>query len=496
MINWGITSGSHDAALTVMQDDKILFASHSERFSGIKNDKILNSKLLEYALNFGYPDKIYFYENVLNKKIRQFFSGQYELLFNTPFQDVEEKLIKDISIERKIKFTPHHLSHAASGYFTSNFNDATILVIDSIGEWDTTTIWSAKNKRIKKRWRAKYPNSLGLFYSAMTQRIGLKPNEEEYILMGMSALGNPEKYYEKIKNDFFKNSSEYFVLSKNLHRGCNDWLTEIDLTHSFDIAAATQKIFEEEVIKLAKLAKKFNNSNNLILSGGCALNCVANSKIMDLGLFNNVWIMPNPGDAGSSLGCILAHTKQKVSWINPLLGYNIPGQYPINDIITEICQNKIVGVACGPAEFGPRALGNRSILADPRGEDIKNIVNKIKQREPFRPFAPVILEERVNDFFEMPKNVEVSPYMQFVAKCRYPDKFPAIVHYDNTSRVQTVNEKEFPDLYKLLKKWNGFSGCPMLLNTSLNIKGNPLVNSEKDANDFETLYNLKVLRGI
>lgn len=489
MIEWGISSGSHDAALSVIKNNKLIFASQSERFSGKKNDKELNLSLIEYGLTFGYPDEIYFYENPLLKKSRFLFSGQYDFIFNkNPITDLSEKLNLCGVSNIKIKSTSHHLSHAAGGYYTSKFRDAVILVIDAIGEWDTTSIWHGENNSIKKLWSCSYPNSLGLWYSAMTQRIGLKPNEEEYILMGMACLGDPEKYYNIIRKYFFHNSKNLFKLKRNLHRGCKDWLNDKNLYYNYDVAAATQKIFEEEILKLVYYAKKISNSKYLILSGGCALNCVANSKIVKLGLFDDIWIMPNPGDAGSSLGCILAHKKRHIDWMGALLGYNlydVVAVYPLDEILNELLTNKIVGAAVGRAEFGPRALGNRSILADPRGNNIKDLVNKIKKREAFRPFAPAILEEYVLDYFEMPGNISSSPYMQYVAKCKYPDKFPAIVHFDNTSRVQTVNEKIYPDFYKLLKAWYEKTGCPMLLNTSLNIRGKPLVNDYLDAREFQ-----------
>lgn len=488
MINWGVTSESHDASLTVLDSESILFASHSERFSKIKNDKFLHPNLIKYALEYGVPKNIYFYENPCKKFIRQMWAGQWKFLWEPSIKFKLYNTFKDL-INADIKWVNHHRAHAAAGYYTSSFSEATILVVDAIGEWTTTSIWSGKGKNFKRLWSSNYPNSLGLWYSAMTQRIGLKPNEEEYILMGMAALGDPAKYYFEIRKTFFK-SADTFKLTHNLHKGCWWWLPDEDLEYNADVAAATQKIFEEEYEKLVLLSKKLNNSNNLVLMGGCSLNCVANSKISKH--YHNLWIMPNPGDAGSSLGAASIGWGDFVDWQTPLLGYQIPGPYPIDEIMDELLKNKIVGVASGRAEFGPRALGNRSILADPRGIDIKDKVNLIKNREPFRPFAPAILEEWAGDYFEMPKNVDKSPYMQFVAKCKYPDKFPAITHIDGTSRVQTVNKRDYPEFYELLSKWYEKTGCPMLLNTSLNIKGQPLINDEEDVKNFIALNNLKV----
>jgi carbamoyltransferase len=224
--------------------------------------------------------------------------------------------------------------------------------------------------------------------------------------------------------------------------------------------------------------------------GGVALNCLANRNLGNY--FDNIWIMPNPGDAGSSLGsAALAYGKQ-IHWKNAFLGHDIPGAYPIDSIIHELVVNKIVGVASGRAEFGPRALGNRSLLADPRGPEIKDRVNEIKRRQQFRPFAPVILEECVNDYFEMPQNYTTSSYMQVVARCRHPDQFPAIIHVDGTSRVQTVSKDCGSGIRQLLERWYVETGCPMLLNTSLNIRGEPMVNDRADADRFEQLYGVKV----
>ena len=280
------------------------------------------------------------------------------------------------------------------------------------------------------------------------------------------------------------------LFRSNLHRGCNWWHDSDDTLDAYAVAAATQKVYEEEFEKLLVRAKNMDPyQDNLVLMGGCALNCSANHIAKKH--FNNVWIMPNPGDAGSSLGAIAANNRRKLKWNGPYLGESIDGPYPINKILTELHKTGIVGVANGPAEFGPRALGNRSLLADPRGRDIKDRVNEIKQRQKFRPFSPVILAEYARDYFEM--SWEDSPYMQYTSRCKYPDEFPAIVHADGTSRVQTVTYDQHPGLYTLLRKWYRETGCPMLLNTSLNIKGMPMVNDINDAYAFEEKYGVKVV---
>jgi carbamoyltransferase len=240
-----------------------------------------------------------------------------------------------------------------------------------------------------------------------------------------------------------------------------------------------------------KRAKDFGWSNNLVYGGGVALNCGINRYLGDY--FDNIWILPNPGDAGSSLGAAALAFGSRIHWDSPYLGHNIPGEYPVNSVLDVLLTDRIVGVASGRAEFGPRALGNRSLLADQRGSDIKDRVNEIKRRQKFRPFAPVILEEFADEYFDMPRGWSTSPYMQTVARCKRPGEFPAICHYDETSRVQTVSKECKSGIRELLEKWLVMTGCPMLLNTSLNIRGEPMVNDRADADRFEQLYGVKVL---
>jgi carbamoyltransferase len=223
--------------------------------------------------------------------------------------------------------------------------------------------------------------------------------------------------------------------------------------------------------------------------GGVALNCLANRRLGQW--FENIWIMPNPGDAGSSLGAAALAYGKKLNWQDAYLGHCILGNYPVDDIISELLTNKIAGVASGRAEFGPRALGNRSLLADPRGNTIKEKVNEIKRRQQFRPFAPVVLEEHARDYFDMPSGWVDSRYMQIVGRCLRPDLFPAVVHVDGTSRIQTV-PKDSSGVRRLLESWYALTGCPMLLNTSLNIRGEPMVNDRADADRFEQLYGVQV----
>ena len=486
MISWGISANSHDAAIAVFIDEKLVFASHSERFSGIKNDRDLCHELVDHARQYGEPDQIYWYENPYMKTIRQFIARQGWKWADNNIK----KYLSKWNIHAPIKYTGHHLSHAAAGYYTSPYDDACIIVIDAIGEFDTLSIWSAKKNKLKKLYSLKYPHSIGLWYSAMTQRIGLKPNEDEYILMGMAAYGKPV-FKDRISQDHIENSRQ-LKFKENFHRGCTDWAPDLTLYDSFDIANSTQVVYENLLRNVLFKAYTMNISNNLVMMGGCALNCLANRSLGDY--FDNIWIMPNPGDAGSAIGAVLAHNpvwRIPSEEFTPFLGYDMGYSEDNQTIVDYLLENKICGLARGRAEFGPRALGNRSLIADPRGDTIKDQVNAIKQRQEFRPFAPAILEEYVHQYFDMPDHWYTHNYMQTVAICKFPDEFPAIIHKDFTSRVQTVPNDGSP-FRKLLELWYETTGCPILLNTSLNIKGQPMVNDFNDLLQFEQKYLIKV----
>jgi carbamoyltransferase len=256
-----------------------------------------------------------------------------------------------------------------------------------------------------------------------------------------------------------------------------------------DLAAAAQQLTEQMIHNVMIRARSLVASDNLVYMGGVALNCVANARLGDI--YSNIWIMPNPGDAGSSLGAAALAHGGRLRWRDAYLGHDIPGAYPVRNILDHLIAHLIVGVASGRAEFGPRALGNRSLLADPRGPEIKDRVNEIKRRQQFRPFAPAILEEHVADYFEMPRNFSTSRYMQIVARVRRSDLYPAISHVDGSARVQTV-PADGSGIRQLLEAWYALTGCPMLLNTSLNIRGEPMVNDRADADRFETLYGVRV----
>jgi carbamoyltransferase len=319
----------------------------------------------------------------------------------------------------------------------------------------------------------------------MTKEVGLKPMEDEYILMGMSAYGSKMAHIN-LQHHLVENEQE-ITFKENLHAGSSvAWGEHFD---DMDLASSAQHLCETLIYNVMSRAKDFGFSSNLVYMGGVALNCLANRNLGEY--FEKIWIMPNPGDAGSSLGAAALVYGGRIKFDHAYLGTEIGGEYPVNAVLDSLLTDKIVGVASGRAEFGPRALGNRSLLADPRGPDIKDRVNAIKRRQEFRPFAPVILAEYCDEFFNMPRGFPDSPYMQSVATCRDPDAYPAIVHYDGTSRVQTVPDNG-SGIRRLLEKWYVVTGCPMLLNTSLNIKGEPIVNDRADADRFEKLYNIKV----
>ena len=492
----GISAGFHDAAITLINDQgEILFAGHSERYSKHKHDSELHPDLIKDMLRYGTPDRIAYYERPWVKKTRQLYAGQYsELTRDWSVRAMVKKVAPELA-HLPIKHYSHHLSHAAAGFQTSQYTNATVVVIDAIGEWDTISIWSAYyddttgKAEYQKLWGQKYPHSIGLMYSAFTKSVGLKPLDEEYILMGMAGWGKQLNWFQadNLKASLIEDDAA-MIFKHNLHIGLpgkikGNWSDE-------DTARAAQNLTEDLISTVMSKARELGYSDNLVYCGGVALNCSANRILGEY--FDNIWIMPNPGDAGSSLGAAAMAIGRRLVWNNAFLGTDISGPYPVKDIISELVTRKIVGVASGRAEFGPRALGNRSLLADPRGSEIKDKVNEIKRRQKFRPFAPVILEELVHDYFDMPVGWTSSPYMQTVAECHYPELFPAIVHIDGTSRVQTV-PKDGSGIRQLLEQWYTWTGCPMLLNTSLNIRGKPMVNDRSDADQFEKLYGVKVI---
>jgi carbamoyltransferase len=486
----GVSAGFHDAAVALINSNgDILFAGHSERYSKQKNDANIDVELVREVLD--HPiDHVAYYERPWIKQLRNLRSAQGIDWSNITVKQVLKRQLPGMKYIPRTSTHNHHLSHAAAGFQTSPYDRATVVVIDAIGEFDTITIWGAQYDRTgqatyQKLWGQTYPHSIGLFYSAITQRIGLHPLDEEYITMGMSAWGRPD-WYQRMHRDLIADDAE-IVFRDNLHPGIRqDYL---DMATNEDLAASAQLLAETLIGEVMTRARSFGFSTNLVYMGGVALNCLANRNLGNY--FNNTWIMPCPGDAGSSLGAAALAHGGRLNWQDAYLGHNIAGAYPVNAILDELVVNKIVGVASGRAEFGPRALGNRSLLADPRGTEIKDKVNEIKRRQKFRPFAPVILAEHVHEYFDMPGGWSDTSYMQVIAHCRRPDLFPAVVHVDGTSRIQTVPSNG-SGIRELLEKWYVMTDCPMLLNTSLNIRGEPMVNNRADANRFEQLYKVKV----
>ena len=449
--------------------------------------------------------------------------------------------------EEKIFFSDHHLSHASSAFFPSPFNEAVVLTADGVGEWATTTVALGKNNKLEIKKEIHFPHSLGLLYSSFTYYIGFKVNSGEYKLMGLAPYGNPI-YVDKInqiidvkKDGSFRLNQKYFnyatgltMTNKNFddlfgQKPRNPRTEELTQFH-MDIAASIQKVTEDIMIKIIKSLKDEFSLENLCLAGGVALNCVANGKILKEKIFKNIWIQPAAGDAGGSLGAALAlwHIEQnnprEVNIRDNMQGSYLGPEYNKTDIETELINNgakfeffdeeellmkvandlsngDAIGWFQGRMEFGPRALGARSIIADPRSDKMqKNLNLKVKFRESFRPFAPSILKEDLSDWFDINED---SPYMLFVAKILENKSFkmstdeenlfgikklnikrsqvPAITHVDYSARIQTVHKQTNPRYYKLINNFKKITGCPILVNTSFNVRGEPIVNSPTDA---------------
>jgi carbamoyltransferase len=484
MIIAGISALHHDAAAAVVDSDngEILFAAHSERYSRKKNDAKLCPELVAELRRYA-PERLIFYEKPVKKALRR------ALHFDFSFarEESPSQHLRRLGLDLPLEYADHHEAHAAAGAFTSPFDEAAVLVIDAIGEFETTSIWRYQAGKLTRLFSRRYPQSIGLFYSAFTQAAGFRPNEEEYILMGLSAYGT-DSAYEELLADSFDLSDDFPVLRRNYHQGVVGERFR-KLTPA-ELARATQRVFETVLERALAFTRRITGQQQLVFMGGCALNCLANRLLKRH--FSSVWTMPNPGDAGSSLGAAALLAGRKLSWRTPYLGRNIPGDYPVAAALSVLLQNRCVGVASGRAEFGPRAFGNRSLFADPRGDSTKDNVNLIKKREPFRPFAPVVLEEHFAELFDADGDAR-SPYMQCVYRTRQPERYPAITHADGSSRVQTVTREQHPGLHELLSRFYAATGCPMLLNTSLNIKGMPLVNDEHDAQRFAEQYGVTTL---
>ena len=572
----GISAFYHDSAACIVKDGKILSAIQEERFSRKKNDSVFPKHVIkyflkEYNLSLNDIDYIVFYEKpflkferLIETYVKNSPKGFSSFIKSIPFW-VKEKIFQkkiildnlselDQSFKKRecnLLFSNHHLSHAASCYYPSPFDEAAILTLDGVGEWTTTAIYQAKNNKINLKEKIDFPHSLGLLYSSFTQYLGFKVNEDEYKVMGLAPYGKPI-YRDKIlsniikveNNGFFKLNMKYFnyeagltMINKNFEnlfgKGIRGKSEVIESFHK-DIASSIQKVLEEIIIKIAKYMKEKYQNENLCLAGGVALNCVINGKLQKEKIFKNIWVQPAAGDAGGSLGAALLIWYQKFNnskknideMQNSLLGrsydqekiesilnllksnYETLDEGNLIDIVSDkLIEGKTIGWFQGREEFGPRALGSRSIIADPRNANMQKILNhKIKFRESFRPFAPVVLENESSKWFDMDYK---SPYMMFVANLKDNKKIildekkqkdlnelrsevPAITHVDYTARVQTVNEKNGM-FYNLIKKFYEKTKCPMLINTSFNISKEPIVGSIEDAYKTFLISGLDIL---
>jgi carbamoyltransferase len=567
----GISCLYHDSAAALIGDGEILSAAQEERFTRIKHDSNFPLKAIEFNLknnNISLDDVSYIvfydkpflkFERLLETYVKSSPYGFSSFSKAMPVWLREKLFLKSVLVkkfkemsskfdESQILFSEHHLSHAASAFFASPFESASILTLDGVGEWATTTIASGIKNDIKIEQEINFPDSLGLLYSAFTYYIGFKVNSGEYKLMGLAPYGNPK--YKKfiydnlidVKSDgSFKLNQHYFnyasgltmtnknfdsLFGKPSRNPSKEKLTQFHM----DIAASIQEVTEEIVIKIAKFIKKEFNQENLCLAGGVALNCVANGKLEKEGIFKNIWIQPAAGDAGGSIGAALAawyielKNYRKInsndSMKGSLLGSSF-SQKEIEDDLTDlganfnlmseeeivnktaksISEEKAVGWFQGKMEFGPRALGSRSILGDPRSKNIQKTLNlKVKYRESFRPFAPSILREYLSEYFEL--NCQ-SPYMQFVSGLKDDKRYemsqeeknlfgidklnvvrsiiPGITHVDYSARIQTVDKDVNPIYYNLIKEFYNLTGIPILINTSFNVRGEPIVCTPLDA---------------
>ncbi len=568
----GISAFYHDSAASIIIDGKIIAAAQEERFSRLKHDSSYPKNAVNFVLSYANltlsdVDSVVFFEKPFLKFERlletyvafapkgfsQFTKAMPTWLKDKLFQ--KNQLIKYLKAhdknfidENKLFFSEHHLSHAASAFYPSPFNEAIVLTSDGVGEWATTTVAIGNGKDLEIKKEIHFPHSLGLLYSAFTYYTGFKVNSGEYKLMGLAPYGEP-RYYQKIKDNLidikkdgsFKLDQSYFDYATGLRmtnskfnslfgQKQRDSKSERLTQFHMDIAASIQKLTEEIMIKMAKSLREEYQIKNLCMAGGVALNCVANGKILDEKIFENIWVQPAAGDAGGSLGASLAYwhlhlNKNREVNINDSMKGSYLGQEFDDKTVSEklnkigakfkileeseiyekttdsLINGDAVGWFQGRTEFGPRALGARSILGDPRSENMqKNLNLKVKYRESFRPFAPSILEEDKEEWFNINTS---SPYMLMVAgvhdsktmqmsneekKLFGIDKLnikrsniPAVTHVDYSARIQTVSKKTNSKYYNLISKFKEKTGCPVLINTSFNVRGEPIVNTPEEA---------------
>ena len=568
----GISAFYHDSAAALIIDGKVVAAAQEERFTRTKHDSSYPFNAVEFVLKYSnlklsQVDHIVFYEKPFLKferlletyvafaprGFKSFCKSMPIWLKDKLFQkkmllDELKKHDENFSDEKKLYFSEHHLSHAASAFYPSPFEEAIVLTADGVGEWATTTVAIGKGNKLKILKEIHFPHSLGLLYSAFTYYIGFKVNSGEYKLMGLAPYGEP-KYKSlildkllDIKDDgTFMLNQEFFNYSTGLtmtntkfdnlfgqkpRDSRNEQITQFHM----DIASSIQSVTEDIMIKLTRSLKNEYNISNLCLAGGVALNCVANGKIKNENIFKNLWIQPAAGDAGGALGAALAlwHIEQnqirKINLKDDMKGSYLGPEYlqseietqlnelgakykvlkeedVIKNTVNDLTKGKAVGWFQGRMEFGPRALGARSILADARSSSMQKKLNlKVKYRESFRPFAPSVLREDVSEWFHLNSD---SPYMLLVSnveekKCIEMDsnqkklfginqlnvkrsEIPAVTHVDYSARIQTVHQETNPKYYNLLLHFKKGTGCPVIVNTSFNVRGEPIVNTPEDA---------------
>jgi len=545
LYNLGISCYYHDSAAAILKDGHVIAAVEEERFSRKKFDDGFPNIAIDWCLQEAgirpeqidsvafYDKPILKFDRLLDNYLTVAPRGLYSFLDIIPRWIHKRLWIKD-DIKKHLKgfrgeiiFPEHHMSHAAHAFYTSPFEECAILTIDGVGEWTTTSFGTAQNNSIKLTDDIRWPHSVGLFYSAFTYFLGFKVNEGEYKLMGLSAYGKP-KYYDLIMKELIDVKDDgsihlnmkYFAFTYDKVM-TNDKFSELfgitprkknektEQIH-YDIGASAQKVLEDVILLMANHIHKKTQMKNLCFGGGVALNGVANYNLIKNGPFENIHIPPSPGDGGSAVGCAqylyYIHNKNKRTveqnseriknnvYVGPsfsndviksfLEENNIDYEYLQREQLLQntaklISDGSIVGWYQGKMEWGPRALGNRSILADPRDAKMKDILNeKIKHRESFRPFAPSILEEYVSEYFDIDIT---SPYMLLVAPVKKPEKIPAVTHVDGTGRLQTVSKQSNPLYYDLINEFYKITNIPVIINTSMNVMGEPIVNTPEQA---------------
>jgi carbamoyltransferase len=543
----GISAFYHDSSVCLFRDNQLIFACEEEKFTGIKHDSSFPERALEYIhkkfklTNKNIQAVCYYespelkYKRVLdNIKTKWYKYPKYSVKSYFKIKNIKGKIDKKLkTISKNVFYSTHHESHLYYSFYTSPFHESACLSIDGVGEIDTLSFGYGNYKGIEYKTLGTYPHSLGLYYTAMTSYLGFKPNEGEYKMMGLASYGNPNIYLDKVKELIsYKNTSlrcnmdvfcwdrsDTMMFNEKLETllGIPPRLTNEPLTDVHqNLAASVQKVYEEVFFMILKSIKFLTENSNLSLGGGCAYNGTANGKIIDQTQFNRLWIPPAPSDAGSAIGSVIHYLVKKRNFCdkisrNPFLGpsyddneiYNEIKNYNykkfkdieeiINHIVKPLNEGSVVGWFQGHIEFGARALGNRSILANPTIDGMKDRINRvIKKREGFRPFAPMVTKDKQHKYFLMKDDV---PYMNQVVKVKdnYRDILKAVTHVDGTARVQTVQNHTI--INKLLLEFEKISGHPILLNTSFNVKDKTMVLTPKDAIDtfFDTEMDILVI---